>query len=1168
MSKKNLTILSLALLALVSVAMPAGAVTYYWSSTSNSYQCFDTNRYSYWWPTFDGTTFSGTHPTVLTDLQNADQLVIPLDDRRVKLIAGTGTSFSFPQFTIGNKPSGTFDVAWLTLPEVNVQDGTANAVYNWSNLIIHRGIVRCYGTAKTWAGKLTLDGTVNLVPRGGPLTVSAEVDATGSDNIYVMPYLYNYSSTGQNTGSNAFAWQPSACWFYGTWIIRDRIQAKSSGAMGEADIQLHSILPTTSDGVTTYMTPTGYTVYTDCPGIIDVSVSDAISSNAGLNMTTAYYGTVATPIVSRVNTTVPVTVRWATMNGVDIPAGTYNSTNATVTIGTSTLSWVGGAGTVTVRETLGSPTLAKYNLTMACAEPNSKTYPLIGSTKAYAAGNVVKIKAVNDPRSSWAFDHWSSSTGSGIASTTSASTTVTIPTGSNITVTANYVLAAGTPSPAVGASAISNFTGLSWTPVSGASTQAVYFDTANPPTTIAPVATGGVSLSSLTNAQIGGPLADSTTYYWTVKTNGMNGAVWSFTTANATPNTPTPADGTTERPVDSTLSWMADSSATSYDVYISTSQALVSAGDASVKTTVTSASLPVTGLTRGMYYYWKVVAGYPGSITRVGPVWSFRVNTYKLNVKLDTVIPTYSLDGAADVNGYIDDANIAVFKFASFNLNNQWDIVVTGTSRKGVAIWSDADIAFGGLFDVSANMNSAYVTTAGAPRAGGYVGQPKSADTVAWADKAVSGPGRGTKKVSSWSGGGGAGYGGIGGDYGFKDTTGGWGGVTYGEQELYTLWGGSGGGGGIDNPAGSGGGIIEFYAKGNITISSSAALKSNGAAGGDPLATRCGPGGGSGGSVRLVATGNVSVAGTVTANGGAGSSATSQTTQGGGGGGGGRIAIYHGGSLAVTGTVTATGGVRGNIASTAATDGGAGTVFTAGNSATLMAAHNLYPANNATGVSVYDPNFNYIAFNPALGATESKLYFGISSGSMSLVATYADANGLRARRVYRPALAEATQYYWRVDTNGVTGATMTFRSAGREAHTPNPVNGATDVEVHNPRLSWQMYSTSGTKWEVYLGTSSTSLTLKKTITDPNALIMYYDAGELLASRTYYWRVDETSNQKWTGFVWSFTTRAATCPAASKPIADLSGDCKVTFLDIALLAGEWKVCNLTPSTDCQ
>jgi hypothetical protein len=269
----------------------------------------------------------------------------------------------------------------------------------------------------------------------------------------------------------------------------------------------------------------------------------------------------------------------------------------------------------------------------------------------------------------------------------------------------------------------------------------------------------------------------------------------------------------------------------------------------------------------------------------------------------------------------------------------------------------------------------------------------------------------------------------------------------YGEQELYTLYAGSGGGGsrgdGLGVGGASGGGAVELYAKsGNVTIASTAIIRANG---GTPMTQASyASGGGSGGGVRIVASGNVTVAGTVTANGGNGGSrsSTGNPNNTGGAGGGGRIAIYKGGTFTQTGTMSAAGGAGGlNIDATPIGWGGpglAGTIYTSGVTSTLLAANNPAPGNGNMAWSL-DPNYGgsrNVSWNPALGTTQNKLYLSTVKADVqngvagALKGTWSAAAGnfLRARRTYTPspALVNGTKYYWRVDTNGVAGPVWSF----------------------------------------------------------------------------------------------------------------------------------------------
>ena len=91
------------------------------------------------------------------------------------------------------------------------------------------------------------------------------------------------------------------------------------------------------------------------------------------------------------------------------------------------------------------------------------------------------------------------------------------------------------PNPADGASAINIVTDLSWSPGPGATSQNIYFGT-NPAAFGPPIKSGDGNLSSVSNAELGGPLAYSTELFWRVDTDGNTGTLWSFTTAPGLPS--------------------------------------------------------------------------------------------------------------------------------------------------------------------------------------------------------------------------------------------------------------------------------------------------------------------------------------------------------------------------------------------------------------------------------------------------------------------------------------------------------------------------------------------------------------------------------------------------------------------------------------------------------
>lgn len=173
----------------------------------------------------------------------------------------------------------------------------------------------------------------------------------------------------------------------------------------------------------------------------------------------------------------------------------------------------------------------------------------------------------------------------------------------------------------------------------------------------------------------------------------------------------------------------------------------------------------------------------------------------------------------------------------------------------------------------------------------------------------TTGTGQGADSGAS-QGGGGAGYGGYGGN-----SSGGLaGGISYGSLTAPTDYGS---GGGIDTAqtGGGGGGAVTINVSGTTTVAGT--ISANGGVGTTNGSTRT-AGGGSGGSI-YITTGTLAGAGSITANGGAGTNGTSSDA---GAGGGGRIALYYT-TRTHNGAVQAIGG----SGSDSALDGGAGTIY-------------------------------------------------------------------------------------------------------------------------------------------------------------------------------------------------------------------------------------------------
>jgi|GEM_PF-6502951 len=1068
MSKRRINLaLWLAGVLVLACSLSAGATTFNFPNSSMNNSIMDPTK----WETV---TLPHTNPTTDDFLSAAN--VWTINYKQVKICSDplyTGTDFRIAGTVIYH---GAVATSAANEDRPFFFNGNTNNAYDkvgtFDDLRL-QGTIQGATTRRPYlAGKLTLIADANGNPShtafqirsGQQLNITAQIVAEDCPSIDIVRYTY-----GDTASDSQISLRNSNNRIYGKFVLDAGLYANAAGSLGDADVEIN-----------------GSSVLDYRAGKLNIQNSSAISATAKVSITTDATGMNTDPV--RLNIAANnVTIRELWLDGSKETTTTYFDTS-------NAPAWlsVTDAGSLTVTNA------AAQNLVMVAspADPNIKIYPPVG-TKAYVEGYVVSLHAPNPKDAPYRFDSWSCIGGT-VTDPCAADTTVTMPTGSGLTVTANYVGAACSPSPVNGQTNVSVFTDLSWTASPSTTAQTVYFGTDNPPTTAVAY---DDSNDAVYNATIG-RLADSTTYYWyvasTIGGSPISGPVWSFTSVNSTPHAPSPAIGEVVPVSGTELSWSEGLSAggtTLHNVYFSTNQSLVAARTAPALTPDANGIYYSGPLTVSTTYYWAVDATYRDDANGVlgysyGPVWNFDAQKKILYIK--TEIAGYNINGAGDVNGvangiYVDDANVVNYTFPSFNYGSDWDIVVTGD--KSFAIWSDSSITIGGTMDIAGYAGTNYAP--GPAHAGNNAGVAGSNNTglpAPYATVAVNGIGYG-ETTSNNSIGAGAGFGGAGGRAGRYSTCNfGAGGIAYGEKELFTLYAGSGGGGGksgsTGGAGGGGGGAVELYAKsGNVTIASTAVINANGSRPDEPSSLDYCPGGGSGGGVRLIASGNVTVAGSITADGGHGGDrqlAGGKANNTGGGGAGGRIAIYKGGTLTQTGTMTAAGGRNGVDATGAsfAGPGEDGTIYTAGVTATLQKACNPAPDNGNMAWSL-DPNFagaKTLSWNPALGSTQEKVYLGTTPGGMTLRATYAaDANYPLLRK--------------------------------RITHMPSPA------------------LVNGTK--------------------------------------YYWRVDSTVNgSPVTGTVWTFGV--GTC---SKPVGDMNGDCKVTFIDFAILGTNWRACNLVPASSC-
>jgi len=109
----------------------------------------------------------------------------------------------------------------------------------------------------------------------------------------------------------------------------------------------------------------------------------------------------------------------------------------------------------------------------------------------------------------------------------------------------------------------------------------------------------------------------------------------------------------------------------------------------------------------------------------------------------------------------------------------------------------------------------------------------------------------------------------------------------------------------------------------------------------------------------------------------------------------------------------------------------------------------------------------------------------------------------------------------------------------RQASNPNPVDGSFGVST-NADLSWTA-GLGAASHDVYFGTTSPGMF------QGNQTATTFDPGMMAYGTTYYWRIDEVSNEgKTTGTIWSFTTLSS--PPPPPPLGDSNEQAAPAVID--------------------
>jgi hypothetical protein len=181
------------------------------------------------------------------------------------------------------------------------------------------------------------------------------------------------------------------------------------------------------------------------------------------------------------------------------------------------------------------------------------------------------------------------------------------------------------------------------------------------------------------------------------------------------------------------------------------------------------------------------------------------------------------------------------------------------------------------------------------------------------------------------------------------------------------------------------------------------------------------------------------------------------------------------------------------------------------------------PADKAIHVSI-----PVLQWKPGVGAASHNLYYGLdpTPGQAQYVANLPLAQNGYVCPLFDPD----TTYYWRVDEIAADGKTVytgdvwSFTSAPTTAYEPEPWDGLQGVDVE-ANLAW-LPGVGAVSHDVYFGTDKAAVRAgDPTTSKGNQLTLKFEPGTLAPNTTYYWRIDEHSDDGTvrTGTIWSFKT---------------------------------------------
>ncbi len=799
----------------------------------------------------------------------------------------------------------------------------------------------------------------------------------------------------------------------------------------------------------------------------------------------------------------PASSTWAFTTAVVVPAQvtlTSPANGATNQSSTPSLAWSASANATAYDVYLGSSNPPGLYAGNRLGSPELVA-PALNAGTTYYWNVVAKNSAGSAPASStWSF-----------------TTTASLP--AQVTLT----------SPANGAAFQPITPTLNWSASSYAQLYDLYLGTSNPP---------GLYAQNLPGASlvVSTALSPGSIYYWYVIAKNSVGSapassIWSFTTwpVPGQVTLTSPVNGATNQSTTPTLSWSASGNATSYDVYLGTSN---TPGVYAQNLSGTNFAVS-TALNAGSTYYWYVIAKDSAGSAPASTTWSFTTassgggcaggsQTFITPGTTSWTVPAgctqavfevwgggapgwvdgYGAQGGGGGGGYRTSGTSTVVPGTTYS------VIVSDVARSGSAT--------GGISHVQ--LSGTDIVTVTAAARGSYYGS------------ALGGSGS-QSGGKGGVGGGGAGAGGGGGagttngmnGSGSSGSTGGAGGVG-------GTTGGNGGNGGNGNsfssctngqdgiaPGGGGGGAGED--------GSGTCLPGNGARGQAKI-TWLSSGGTLPGQVTLTspANGATNQSTTLTLSWSASGNATSYDLYLGTSNTPGVYAQNLSGTSFAVSTALSAGSTYYwyVIAKNSAGSAPASTTWSFATTASVPGQVTLTsPVNGATNQSTtltlsWSASANATSYDLYLGTTNTPgVYAQNLSGTSFAVST---------------ALSAGSTYYWYVIAKNSAGSApasttwsfATTASVPGQVTLTSPVNGATNQST-TLTLSWSA-SANATSYDVYLGTSSTPGVYAQNLSGTSFAV----STALSAGSTYYWYViaKNSVGSAPASTTWSFATTAS------------------------------------------